>query len=162
MPPAALKSTPASRFRARTPRRFLPVAAVGLALFASACAGGGIAERTHGNPELERALAALASPKAPVRLNAAPGGRRELDGALLNGLDVPGVEAILGPPTLRRIDPPAQVWLYERPLCFVDLFLFDEGRGAQVIFVQERTRAVKKTPPGACLGEVWQSWRDKR
>jgi hypothetical protein len=128
----------------------------------SACAGGAPTERLHGNSDLERALAELAGPNAPVRLGTTPGARRELNGALLNGLDVPGVLAILGEPTRKRLDPPAQVWLYERPRCFVDLFLYDEGSGAQVIFVQERTREVKKTPPGRCLGEVWKTHRDKQ
>ncbi len=162
MPPATHSPLPVPP-KPRSARQRLPIVAVGCALLLSACAGGGgFDQRPRGNTELERALADLADPAAPVRLSSAPGSRRELNGALLNGLDIPGVEAVLGEPKRKRLDPPAQVWLYERPRCFVDLFLFDEGRGPQVIFVQERTREVKKIPAGRCLGEVWKLHRDKQ
>ena len=143
------------------PQRFRPSAALGLALLTSACAGGALDGRPRIDPALERALASLADPRSPVRLDAPPGARCEMNGALLNGLDGAGVEAVFGDPGRKRIDPPAEVWLYDRPRCFVDVFLFDEGRGARVVYVQERLRQVKKIPPGACLGEVWQARHER-
>jgi len=145
-----------------TPRRPLRAAAAALLLFlTAACAGPGLEERPRFDPALTRALAALAHPDAPVRLDAPPGQSRALDGALLNGLTADDVTVILGPPARTRHDPPAQVWLFERPRCFVDVFLYDEGDGSRVVYVQERSRRVKKIRPGACLGEVWQSWQEK-
>jgi len=123
----------------------------------AACAGGGIVRYTHPNPAINKALAELTDPKAPTRL-----GRESnpvLNGALLNGLDTHDVKHVLGLPNRYRLDLPAQVWQYDRTHCFLDVFMFDEGFGPRVVYVQERARQVKKITSGSCLSKVWQDQR---
>lgn len=116
------------------------------------------AEKPEAEPALKRALAALSGLQSPMNLDAPSRLRRgaDLDGGLLNGLSEADVIAILGPPARIRRDPPAQVWQYDRPTCFVDVFLYDENNAVHAVYVQERDRQVKKTSPGACLAQVWQ------
>lgn len=123
----------------------------------AACAGGGIVRYTHPNPMINQALAELGGPNTPTFLGSAS--NRILDGSLLNGLDKNDVKHVLGTPNRYRLDLPAQVWQYDLSHCFVDVFLFDEGFGPRVVYVQERSRQVKKVTPGICLSKVWQDQR---
>lgn len=130
------------------------VAAAGL--LTAACAATPPPERPRIDPALAAALSALSHPQAALRFDA-PGSRNlgVPDGALLNGLSADDLTLVLGPPSRVRHDPPAQVWQYDRPRCIVDVFLYADPPPPLVVYVQERTRLVKKVPPGACLGEVW-------
>jgi len=50
-----------------------------------------------------------------------PGQVMDRDGA--------AIEALLGPPGLRRKEPPAQVWQYRGEGCVLDLYLYPDGDG---------------------------------
>lgn len=43
------------------------------------------------------------------------------------------LKTMLGPPVLRRVDGGAQVWLYNSPLCRLDLILYPGSSGTPVV-----------------------------
>jgi hypothetical protein len=49
------------------------------------------------------------------------------------GASTMAVKAMLGRPKLRRIDGHAQVWLYDSPLCRLNLILYPGSTGAPVV-----------------------------
>lgn len=136
-------------------------AGLALALGLSACAGQPPQppQRPGVDPRISAALEALAHLDPHIAIVRVPGekGPGSLDGALLNGLSGAEVELVLGPPGRVRVDPPAQVWQYDQPRCFVDVFLYTDDGETRVVYVQERSREVKKVPPGKCIGGVWQA-----
>ena len=71
-------------------------------------------------------LGACALPAAPTApLDAAlPVSEQALKGSSPQVLD-----ADLGAPALRRVDGPAQVWLYQSPSCGMNVFLFPDAHG---------------------------------
>lgn len=130
---------------------------LGLGLLAAACAGGPPPEtKPRIDPALALALEALAHSQSQLHFGVPPGDPK-LDGALLNGLSGADVDLMLGPPSRVRHDPPAQVWQYDQPRCIVDVFLYTDESEPRAVYVQERSREVKKIAPGACLGAVWQA-----
>lgn len=134
--------------------------ALALALGLSACAGAPQpAPRPAVDPRIAAALEALAHPDPHIAVALVPGERTlgTPDGTLLNGLSGAEVELVLGPPGRVRVDPPAQVWQYDQPRCFVDVFLYTDDGETRVVYVQERSREVKKVPPGVCIGGVWMA-----
>lgn len=139
---------------------FHAAASLALALGLAACAGAPQpASRPATDPRLAAALEALARLDPRIPATPVPGERAlgSPDGTLLNGLSGAEVELVLGPPARVRIDPPAQVWQYDQPRCFVDVFLYTDQGDARVVYVQERSREVKKVPQGACVGGVWMA-----
>ncbi len=49
--------------------------------------------------------------------------------AALSGATPAVINADFGPPTLLRVDGPAQVWLYHSATCGMDLFLYPDAAG---------------------------------
>jgi len=136
------------------------VATLALGLLAAGCAGGPPPEsKPRIDPALARALEILAHPQSLLHLGVTPGERNigMPDGTLLNGLTGAEIDLVLGPPTRVRHDPPAQVWQYDQPRCIVDVFLYTDAGEPRAVYLQERSREVKKIRPGACLGAVWQA-----
>jgi hypothetical protein len=136
------------------------VAVLALGMFAAACAGRPPPEtKPQIDPVLALALEALAHPQSPLHLGVPPGEAKlgMPDGSLLNGLTGAEIDLVLGPPSRVRHDPPAQVWQYDQPRCIVDVFLYTDEGEPRAVYVQERSREVKKIIPGACLGAVWQA-----
>lgn len=135
-------------------------ASLALALGLAACATAPQpAPRPTADPRIAAALEALARIDPRIPASRVPGERTlgTPDGTLLNGLSGAEVELMLGPPARARVDPPAQVWQYDQPRCFVDVFLYTDDGDTRVVYVQERSREVKKVPPGACIGGVWMA-----
>ncbi len=56
------------------------------------------------------------------------------------GLDDAALEALIGPPGLRRDEPPAQVWQYRGETCVLDVFLYldDEAQPHRVVYYEIR------------------------
>ena len=50
---------------------------------------------------------------------------------------------LIGPPEFERLEPPARIWQYRTPLCVVDLFLYDDGGGPTVEYVNLRMRGAE-------------------
>ncbi len=142
--------------------RIRAAAALGLALATAACAGAPqTAQRPAVDPRIAAALDLLAHPDPHLPMAPVPGERTlgSPNGTLLNGLSGSEVELLLGAPSRVRVDPPAQVWQYDQPRCFVDVFLYTDAGETHVVYVQERSREVKKVAPGACIGGVWVAHR---
>ncbi len=138
---------------------YLPLAAVCLT---AACVVTGSRSSRPIDAALEKALADLAHPKAPIQVpRTGHSEQTRLDGALLNGLTQADITTVLGGPNRVRVDPPAHIWQYNLPQCFVDVFLYDDGRSPRVVYVQERPRQIQKITPGLCLYQAWDNQRNK-
>lgn len=137
------------------------VAVIALGLTAAACATGPPPQsaKPRVDPAIALALSFLAHPQSPLHLGVPPSNARisMADGSLLNGLTGAELDLVLGPPSRVRHDPPAQVWQYDQPRCIVDVFLYTDEGEPRAVYVQERSREVKKIVPGACLGSVWEA-----
>lgn len=64
------------------------------------------------------------------------------------GMRAARLVALLGPPDLRRADPPAELWQYRTAECVLDLYLYRDGKGYRVIHAETRNRGFAGT--GAC------------
>jgi hypothetical protein len=69
-------------------------------------------------------LAACSGPPAPATSSNFP-----LSAAALVGSTPAVLHAEFGAPTLRRVDGPAQVWLYHSPVCGLNLILYPDNSG---------------------------------
>ena len=74
----------------------------------------------------------------------------------LVGMTRSDVAALLGPPTLLRSEPPAEVWQYTSQRCVLHVFLYREGRteNYRARHVELRTREARR------LGEDAACFRD--
>jgi hypothetical protein len=80
----------------------------------------------------------------------------------LVGLDTVQLEALLGPPELARVEPPAAVWQYRTESCVFDLFLFEESAaGLQVAETTARSRAGGTEVPDRCLAALVRRQADQ-
>lgn len=52
------------------------------------------------------------------------------DPASLVGYDESSIEALFGPPSFTRRDPPAELWQYRNENCTLDLFLYEDSAGS--------------------------------
>ncbi len=149
------------RLRSNLTRSLKTCLSLAAVCLTAACAGTGYRSSPM-DAALEKALTDLAHPKAPIQV---PGSntsqQARLDGALLNGLTQSDITTVLGAPTRVRVDPPAHVWQYNLPQCFVDVFLYDDGFGPRVVYVQERPRQIQKITPGLCLYQAWDKQRNR-
>ena len=72
----------------------------------------------------------------------------------LTGATAQMLNADFGPPLLRRVDGPAQVWLYQTPTCNLDIFLYPDPNG------NPRVRAVLADDganPQSCMQNLTRS-----
>ncbi len=67
---------------------------------------------------------------------------RDADPAELIGLDTDRLQRLLGPPRLRRLEEPAQVWQYAHAGCVLDVFLYADAFVAnhRVTYYEARSR----------------------
>lgn len=83
----------------------------------------------------------------------------------LVGMDRSGLGGLLGKPTLRRTEPPAEVWQYSTAQCTLHLFLYSDGghegyRVSHVDVVRRQQQTIQPIEPqGAsfpqeCFGHV--------
>ncbi len=103
------------------------IAIGGMLLTLAACAA------ARPGPTAERATTApapAAGPPADVRTVATPP-RRLPPHIRLTGAPAPYLRTLLGKPTLRRSEPPAEYWRYSFPRCTLDLFLYAESPFAE-------------------------------
>jgi len=127
-----------------------PWGAVLAAALLGACAmpdGGTGSSQTAGDPA-RLALAPLAAkPKLDPIL------RFEKDPRQLIGLDGSQVSVLLGRPTLKRRDPPAEIWQYAGRDCVLMLFLYDQPKAGktQVDHVELRPKSTEARAVDACF-----------
>ncbi len=140
-------SRPARMPRPRQGRRRSLIAF--LALIAVVALGGcAVAERS--GETMPASISPAAGPADQV--GAAASG----DPYRLLGLDSPGLERALGPPSFTRVDPPAEVWQYAGDTCILYLFLYD-GEGDRIYRVTHyEIRGAGLTPAAQrrCLADI--------
>ena len=90
------------------------------------------------------------SPPTVAELAADPGRFKGLAGR--------EVVALLGDPSFRRSEAPAEVWQYYGPGCVLDLFLYLDHGVQQVAHAELRSRAAG--PANACLADILDRRRD--
>ncbi|MFT8245792.1 hypothetical protein [Roseomonas sp. BN140053] len=94
----------------------------------------------------------------PVERAAAPG-REALaglprDAAALTGQTPETVLRVLGPPAFRRVEGPAEVWLYQGGGCHLDLVLYAEAGGPRVGWAAARAAGTGRVTETACLRAI--------
>ena len=72
----------------------------------------------------------------------------------LVGLEPDEVAELMGPPDLERSEPPALIWQFRRPVCSVDVFLFDDGNGQAVDHVEVRGAQSDAVDEKQCFASV--------
>ena len=111
-------------------RRFFSLlTATGIAAIAAACAGAPPAP-THAPAFEQAARPGTPPPAAPA------------DASNLVGRDAREVAELLGPPHLKRRDPPAELWQYRAEPCVLDLFLYADKAGGGFTVTHMEMRAV--------------------
>jgi hypothetical protein len=112
-------------------------------LLLAACAGGPPPSTPPSSPAAsadtivpqQPVQAALPPSPAPLPPASAPAPVRQApvrpapDPGQLVGLDRTALSTLLGPPALKRAEPPAEVWQYSDPGCVLHVFLYDDGAG---------------------------------
>lgn len=73
---------------------------------------------------------------------------------LLRGSAV-AVRARLGEPSLRRVEGHAEIWLYEAPLCRLDVILYREGDAElRVAHAEARAAGLSRQSEAECLRDI--------
>lgn len=92
-------------------------------------------------------------PNAMHGTAALPGGTGG-DPTRLKGMSPTQVRAVLGKPMFTRRDAPAEIWQYRGRACTIDLFLYDEGGGAQTVSYVTVRNQQPATNESQCMGEL--------
>ena len=82
------------------------------------------------------------------------------DPAQLMGLAPDAINLLLGPPSLLRTEPPAQVWQYKVADCVLDIFLYSgetETENARVIYFEIRDGKTAPRSIRACFANILES-----
>ena len=72
----------------------------------------------------------------------------------LMGMDRQALNGLLGQPTLVRREAPAEIWQYSEMDCVFDLFLYETGDDARVVYMEARDRAARRTEARDCLNGI--------
>jgi len=91
------------------------------------------------NGPLERV--SLSGPKAPSPAPRKPKPKPIYAPSRLNGLSGNDVGALLGPPSFKRHDSPAQVWQYGGDDCLLDVFLYGKDGGETLTVAHSEARS---------------------
>jgi hypothetical protein len=100
------------------------------------------------------AVAALPGPAPP--LTPPPPARSDVQPAALVNRPGSTVQELLGPPDLRRREPPAEVWQYTGDSCVLDITFYasTDGGAAVAAYLESRALDGAKMEPAACLGHL--------
>ncbi len=60
------------------------------------------------------------------------------------------VEALVGDPDFRRVEPPAELWQYRTAECVVDLFFYGDTNDRRVVHADSRSRDPASGSDGRC------------
>lgn len=72
----------------------------------------------------------------------------------LAGLRPADIVSILGPPDLKRDEPPAELWQYRAPDCVLNLFFYDHAGGFRLTHVETWQRSLAAgSAPTRCHDE---------
>jgi hypothetical protein len=80
------------------------------------------------------------------------------DAALLrlHGKTRTDLAGLLGTPDFVRRDPPAELWQYRSTDCILDLFLYPEAGGFQVVHAETRDRRTRRPAGDGCVAGLMQ------
>jgi hypothetical protein len=93
------------------------------------------------NLDLSKLLSAPANPAEPGEA-AAPPRASVPQLARFQDMRQADVEALVGNPDFRRVEPPAELWQYRTAECVVDLFFYGQGEDRRVVHEDARINAV--------------------
>lgn len=141
------------------------VCGLAVALLFTACA------KPHGAaPPGDREAAAAALESAAQQLAALPPQATapraiapaiDDDPTRMVGMDGLELERTLGPPSLKRVDTPAEVWQYAAPDCVMDVFLYKDDRPLaphRVTYYEFRQRGPAEVGKRACFAGMILAW----
>jgi len=74
--------------------------------------------------------------------------------AALVGLSAADLTAVIGSPRWRRRESPAEVWQYQGARCVLDVFLYQEGGAARVVYAEARDESLLPVTLAACLQRI--------
>jgi len=133
-------------------RAYSVLAAWSLATVLGACAGPG------GAPDNQASVEPIKAAQGPIsaRPRLDPILRFDTDPRQLIGLDGSQVSVLLGRPTLKRRDPPAEIWQYAGRDCVLMLFLYDQPRAGktQVDHVEVRSKTDQRSTDNCLAGFI--------
>jgi len=89
-------------------------------------------------------------PQRPARTAAAV----EAQEKGLVGLQKAELQERLGAPQLIRRDGPAEVWQYAADACVLDLFLYEDGQGHRVDYLEMRVQPDAPLPRARCFQRI--------
>ena len=72
----------------------------------------------------------------------------------LVGLSRAEVSRLLGPPTLLRSEPPAEVWQYAGAACVLYVFIYQDPGGGRVAYYEAALRSGARLPAGDCYSAL--------
>lgn len=72
----------------------------------------------------------------------------------LMGMDRQALTGLLGQPTLVRREAPAEIWQYSEADCVFDLFLYQAGDDARVVYMEARDRDARRAETRDCLNGI--------
>lgn len=81
------------------------------------------------------------------------------DSKRMMGLNRNDLASLLGSPTLRRADPPAEVWQYRDSACVLHVFLYQDpvSGGYAVTYVDTVQRGSRLLSNDDCFGQILQA-----
>lgn len=104
---------------------------------------------------MEAGLAGLTpAPAAPGPDAAPPPGTRPTAARDLLGAAPEALRRLLGEPTLRRAEGPAEVWLYAGGACALDVILYRGRDGLRVAHAAARANGTQPRTEAVCLSEL--------
>lgn len=113
--------------------------------------GAAVVPRPAAPPAAQPQPAAAAIPP-PQR---APGGPVPVAASEFLNNTAESVRAVLGAPSLRRSEGPAEIWLYEAPRCRLDIILYRDGEGPlRVAHAAARAAGMETQTEADCLRDI--------
>lgn len=137
MVPGCRRSLPPKSCRGRAAPNLVVMDSSLLRRCAEVCAAVGIAAALaacNANQKIDLSKA----PKAAPQQTASVPPSHEL--SRLHDMDAPQVEALVGSPDFRRVEPPAELWQYRTADCVVDLFFYGQSEERRVVHEDARSR----------------------
>jgi hypothetical protein len=100
--------------------------------------------RDAGNPNPPVAPAPIESTAPPPAANQEVAAVAPPKLARFHNMRAGEVEALVGEPDFRRVEPPAELWQYRSAHCVVDFYLYGQGDAMHVIDADARGRDPKR------------------
>jgi hypothetical protein len=98
---------------------------------------------------------AVPAPQVPAPSNRRPSlAELTANPARFEGMTGSDVLGLMGAPSYRRTEPPAQVWQFYGGACVLDLFLYQQSDDLAVAHAELRSRNAGQNPNADCMRQV--------